>query len=90
MISLVFDKAIEQSFGSVNCQMRSSRLWVDFRGEKDILGDIMDTIARPHVVDYRKKRFDGFVTFVQGIASNEHFPCGAWSNSEKLTCAVVP
>ena len=87
MISLVFDKAIEQSFESVNCQMRLSRLWVDFRGEKDILGDIMDTIARPHVVDYRKKRFDGFV---QGIASNEHFPCGAWSNSEKLTCAVVP
>ena len=61
-------------------------MWVDFRGERDILDVITDTIARPHVVDYRKK-IDGFV---QGIASNKHFPCDVWSNSEKLTCAVVP
>jgi hypothetical protein len=35
-------------------------LWVDFRGEKHILGVITDTIARPYVVEYSNGRFDGF------------------------------
>lgn len=51
------------------------------------MGNITDTIARPYVVEYSRERFDGFE---QEITSIEDFPCGAWLNSEKPTCAVVP